>query len=340
MANQDSIDDSLLGKYLAGETNEAETEQVQQWLLRHNPTNGENHQREFDRLQQIWESSAVLKSPAAAVDTEAAWHSVKSKLGLPAVQTLDIASEAKVIPIKRRNFWPAAAAILVVFGLCWFMFNPFGQAPQQVATATEQALEQHLPDGSTVLLNRGSQLTYPQRFEKGQRVVQLKGEGFFDITPNPSQPFIIEANGTTVRVVGTSFSVRAYNSNVRVAVRTGKVLFTAMKKEVSLVKNQQASFDSASHTIETTAHLNPNVFAYKTGKLIFEKTPLSEVIETLREVYQADIQLANDRLKHCQLNVPFDTKDSLDTILKVIADSFQLHIRQNGNQIILDGTGC
>lgn len=340
MANQDLMDDGLLGKYLAGETNEAETEQVQQWLLRRDSSNGETHQREFERLQQIWETSTLLKSPAAPVNTEAAWQKLKSQFTIPTVEPISIESETRVLPLKRKNFWPAAAAILVIFGLSWFMFTSLGKDKLLVATATEQTFEQRLPDGSTVVLNRGSQLTYPENFEKGQRVVQLRGEGFFDITPNPSQPFIIEANGTTVRVVGTSFSVRAYDANVRVAVRTGKVLFTAMKKEVALVKNQQASFDSASHTIETTAHLNSNIFAYKTGKLIFEKTPLSEVVQTLNEVYHADIQLLNERIRDCQLNVPFDTNESLDTILKVIADSFQLQIRRNGHQITLDGNGC
>ncbi len=340
MANQDYMDDGLLGKYLAGETNEAETEQVQQWLLRNNAADGESPRQELDRLQRLWETSAQVKSIPASVNTEVAWQKVSSQIKMAPPRPIDMEKEGKVVPLKRRNIWPAAAVILVVIGLGWLLFPFLKSNELQVAQATEQTFEQRLPDGSTVLLNRGSQLTYPTTFEKGQRVVQLKGEGFFDITPNPSQPFIIEANGTTVRVVGTSFSVRAYDANVRVAVRTGKVLFTALKKEVALVKNQQASFDSASHTIETRAQVNPNVFAYKTGKLVFDQTPLSEVVKTLNEVYQVDIQLTNDRIRNCPLSVPFDTNESLDTILKVIADSFHLQMERKGNQITLTGTGC
>mgnify|MGYP001472807545 FL=1 len=63
-----------------------------------------------------------------------------------------------------------------------------------------------LPDGSTVKLNSGSSITYPEMFLDDRREVVLKGEGFFDVKKNQKQPFIVMANKAKVKVLGTSFN--------------------------------------------------------------------------------------------------------------------------------------
>ena len=82
-----------------------------------------------------------------------------------------------------------------------------------------------LSDGSSVLLQPNSKLSYPKIFIGNQRKVYLSGEAFFEISKNPKKPFFVYANEIVTKVVGTSFRIRAYSNqpNVEVLVRTGKV---------------------------------------------------------------------------------------------------------------------
>ena len=84
------------------------------------------------------------------------------------------------------------------------------------------------PDGSIVTLNRNSKLIFPKHFTKNVREVTITGEAFFDVKPNTSKPFIINAGNVQVKVLGTSFNVCAYpgTETVEVVVESGKVQVT------------------------------------------------------------------------------------------------------------------
>ncbi len=102
----------------------------------------------------------------------------------------------------------------------------------------EKNIKVELPDGSTIFLNRNSQLSYRSNFNGRGRNVNLKGEAFFEIAPDATKPFIIDAGNARVRVVGTSFNVITRNSEsaVEVYVKTGKVLLSdnSGSKELAL----------------------------------------------------------------------------------------------------------
>ncbi|RIV19045.1 DUF4974 domain-containing protein [Fibrisoma montanum] len=377
MANEygQPIDDSLIGKYLAGETNPDESERVRLWLSQRDPSAEVDNQKEFERFERIWETAAQLKPPSeerkAPVDTDAAWQKMRSRMqtgsstvSAPAPFTVvrpdekDEAAPESNQPVVRplpsdtqlarplwSRYWQIAAALVLVSGLGWFLLKnqqtePVA-VPQLAVTSTGKTVEKTLPDGSKVWLNRGSKLSYPQTFADDSREVVLTGEAFFEVKPDPSKPFRIQAGQATVQVLGTSFSVRAYDSNVRVAVRTGKVLFAAKKKEVTLVKNEQATFDSRADTIRKLVRVDPNVFAYRTGRLAFKGTPLSEVVQTINEVYRADVRLANAQLNNClYANTGFENYDTVETVVYVVSETMGLRVRREGDRFIIEGTGC
>jgi transmembrane sensor len=190
-----------------------------------------------------------------------------------------------------------------------------------------------------VLLNQNSKLTYPEAFAADNREVELTGEAFFDVKPDPTKPFRIHVRNTTVQVLGTSFSIRAYNEDVRVAVRTGKVKFSAKNKEVTLIKDEQAVFTAKKDTIVKALKFDANAMAFKTGRLVFEKEPMRNVVKTLNEVYHADIHLASDQMGRCQFTSDFENQN-LEYVLQRTAEAMDLEIRHDGNRIILDGKPC
>ncbi|MFD2574400.1 FecR family protein [Spirosoma soli] len=358
------IDDNLIGKYLAGETDAAESERVRLWLSQPNSDANAN-QREFERFERIWETAAQLKKPvetqSAPVDTDAAWQKMRSRMQGnttapspppvgPVVADTDVRSPV-VKPLYPANqtsnrwlprYWQVAAVVLLASAFGWLYFQNSRTEPiaQLSIASRNETVQKTLPDGSKVWLKRGSRLNYPQTFADESREVTLTGEAFFEVVPNPSRPFRIRAAETTVQVLGTSFSVRAYENDVRVAVRTGKVLFAAKKKQVTLIRNEQATFDSKADTIRKMLDVEPNLFAYRTGRLAFKNARLADIVQTINDVYRADVRLANNRLNNCALTTSFEHNEPLETVVNVTAESLGLRITRKGDQITLDGEGC
>ncbi|MGA0556722.1 FecR domain-containing protein [Larkinella sp. VNQ87] len=357
---ENRIDDDLLGKYLAGETDAAESERVRRWLAQDN-----SERQEFERFERIWNTAGALKQKPNPeqnpVDTDAAWAKMRTKMRSSAVETdvlapklepvapapepvikplpVDPPHTGRVVHWWQSPVWAVAAMAVLLSGLLWFFLNPNQPEPveQLAAVTTNQKMEKILPDGTKVLLNQNSRLTYPEAFAADSREVELSGEAFFDVKPDPTKPFRIHVRNTVVQVLGTSFSIRAYTNDVRVAVSSGKVKFSSGKKAVTLVKNEQASFNAVKDTIITMPKLSADALTFKTGLLVFDKEPLSSVVKKLAEVYHADIYLANEQIAGCPFTSDFKENLNLEEVLTVTAESLKLQWRKDGNRFVLDG---
>jgi transmembrane sensor len=341
---QSPIDDALLGKYLAGEASQPEVERVRHWLTR--PAN----QREFDRFTRIWNTAADLNRPDT-VNTEAAWQRVKTQMHRsPKAAPADTSVRPLTDPTpKRANDWrfygriAAMLTLAVLAGVSVWRFTRSGESLNAVArlsaSSSNTTRRLTLPDGSQVLLNRHSRLTYPATFTDSTRDVALTGEAFFEVAHDPRHPFRVRAGGAVVRVLGTSFNVRTAGDSVQVAVRTGKVQLAAPRQAVVLTPNQQATYLATTDTIRRPVPLNANRLAYQTGQLSFTNTSLAEVVQTLRDVYDIDIRLSTPALGRCRLTADFG-KESIDAILAVVAETLSLTVQREGEARILTGTGC
>lgn len=337
------MDETRLSRFLAGEASEAEAAAVRAWLA-----GSEANRRELDRLRRIWEVTAA--PPPRPVDVDAAWQRLRRQMPVtsPAAETRP---ETPVVPLnsaRRWKVWRVAASVAVLLGLGWLgyrlAFQPVPVVPPVEVASGNAPREVTLPDGSRVTLNRASRLRYAANFDGETRLVALTGEAFFDVNRNPAKPFVIEAAGTEVRVLGTSFNVNASTPDVAVTVATGTVRFSGKKAknrrpEVILTKAEAATFRAEADTILKTPRANPNALAYKTRMLLFESTPLSEVVEALNHTYGANITLAR-ALRNCPLTVTFEN-EPLDTILGVLADTYRLRIERGADgRISVEGEGC
>ena len=199
-----------------------------------------------------------------------------------------------------------------------------------------------LPDGTIVSLNRDTKINYPDKFGDDIREVSIEGEAFFEVTPNPSKPFIIHAGEATIKVLGTSFSVNAYPENdmVEVIVETGKVKFSKQQTnqqtthEVILDPGEKGTYVNASKELIKSTNNDPNFLAWKTHKLIFSETSLKEVIKQLNKVYRVRIETADPNLDNLLLNAHFED-ESLDFILEVISTTHGLKFDKQGEHYLL-----
>jgi len=199
-----------------------------------------------------------------------------------------------------------------------------------------------LADGSVVTLNHDTEINYPEKFRSDVREVNIRGEAFFEVQPDPSRPFIIHAGDATIKVVGTSFNVNAYpgNKQVEVVVETGKVQVSKSKAmvkgqdKVILEPGDKGLFLNAGGKLLKSRNDNPNFLSWKTRNFIFNKIALNEVIRQLNHVYRVQIRTEDPELDHLLLTARFEDR-SLDFILQVIALTHHLNVKKGDEYYVL-----
>lgn len=270
--------------------------------------------------------------------------------------------------------WFKVAAAVIVFGL---ILNFFSNTPsflkndlqvynELVSENMEGLVEQTnnsdksqiitLSDGSSVLLQPNSKLSYPKAFIGNERKVYLSGEAFFEISKDAKKPFLVFANEIITKVVGTSFRIKAYENqpNVEVVVRTGKVKITpnesvtnSDQEEIILLPNQamrfvrkDLKFDKITD-ITTDKKLALNSNNIEQLSFNFSDTPVSQILKTIEQAYLVEIDFPAEILKNCHLTTSLNDQP-LPEKLKIICKSLgnNTSYEMNGNQIIITSQGC
>jgi transmembrane sensor len=204
----------------------------------------------------------------------------------------------------------------------------------------DKIVEIKLEDGSVVRLSRNSRLTFPEHFDTTERIVYLEGEAFFDVRKNPKSPFLIFANKTVTKVIGTSFKITAYDNEpkVVVAVQTGKVSvfergdFEKNRQNpqiagVVLNANQKVEFSKDGQKFNKTLVEKPHLLeAAVTADFDFDNTPLAAVFAKLETAYGVEIIYDNELVSNRSLKVSLADEslfEKLDVICQTMGMSYQ-----------------
>ncbi|PCE65785.1 FecR family protein [Sediminicola luteus] len=201
-----------------------------------------------------------------------------------------------------------------------------------------------LADGTKVHLNAGTELSYPTSF-KGDTIrrVRLKGEGYFEVSHNPAQPFIVEAgDATAVRVLGTSFNVSCFEEEqeVRTVLVEGKVGIhldakNYSDKAVHLKPGQMSSTDRNAKTTRITEVDTDLYTSWVRGQLIFQETPFSEIKKRLERKFDVEIVNRVPRIEATRYTGIFKDED-LGAILNVFARYSDFEFKKENHQIIIE----
>ena len=332
MNNEQTIDD-LLAKYLADETDTHESDTISEWIIA-----SEDNKKTFNHSKMVWDGVKNYRK----VDVNAAW----AKLNISKKKEVEFIDIQEVKPIIKlnwlNNLLKIAAVLVVLFGLWFVAARQFTTPQNDVLTfkSGSKSIEKILPDGTKILLSKNSQITYPKTFEGNTREINLMGEGFFDVHHDAAYPFIIHTQGTVVKVLGTSFNIRAYNAQVQVYVKIGKVQFSKNNAKVVLTKGQKGeTLANVDAIIKSEVIEAETVIKEKLSSFVFNKMSLSKVAESLSKRFNKDIKFSRDKIKNCELTATFEN-EKLENIIAVIAETFNLKVDNQGNMIILSGDGC
>lgn len=317
--------DDLLVKFLLGEASPEEKEQVNRWL-----DASADNRAYLEGLQRIWQQSREL-AVVSEVDADAAWSRFKSRVA--------VKNNTEEEPVKRGKFrlLRVAAAITLLVGLAsvgWWWINSPGPVKELAFVSSTEVRKDILPDGSTVSLNKNSEIQYPSRFESGKRKVKLKGEAFFDVERDTEKPFEIEAGPVTITVLGTSFNVKNKGTEIEVLVESGSVQVQYGDKKIILMAGEKATINSEEPGLEKEEQKDQLHNYYRSRVFVCDNTPLWRLVEVLNEAYDVEIVFGRTSLRDLPWDITINN-ESLDAILQLMTETFDIKVKKQGNKIIL-----
>ncbi len=269
---------------------------------------------------------------------------------------------------SRYSLYRVAAAILIlaIVGAGAFLFN-FNQndlvepvkttrvahTDELIRIRNSDKAVRHivLNDGSQVTLQPQSEIRYPSVFNTKQREVHLTGEAFFEIKKSSDQPFLVFANQVVTKVLGTSFSIKAYQneSEITVSVRSGKVAVYAqsgdnqkeIREEVILTPNQQAIYNKERKHVSKQLVLEPHLVLPKPTlfDMKYDEAPVIKIFQVLEENYGVDIVYDESVLSECSLTTLMNNEGLFERI-KIICEAIGAEYEVNGTDIIIKSAGC
>lgn len=276
----------------------------------------------------------------------------------------------RIIPLK--YWYSIAASILLLISLGWWFAirSPIQKSSIAYRTILKEIKEPlianvnqtaypkliTLEDGSSILLQPNSKITYPTHFSGSKREVFLSGEAFFEVAKNKEKPFYVYANMLATKVLGTSFKISAYENerDIKVVVKTGRVSVfpiteeTVAKNQIDnklegmiLTPNQQITFATKELRLTRSLVNDPKLLELpiQSQSFIFKGTPIKEVFETLEKSYGVKIVFDAELMKNCYLTASLSDEplfEKLSLICKTIGAEYE----QMDASIIISSKGC
>ncbi|UCH10111.1 MAG: FecR domain-containing protein [Fidelibacterota bacterium] len=330
-------DDQFIASYISGECTEEERKVVEAWL-QSNPEN----QEYFDKLTRVWSP----KKQPTVWDKDQLWLRIRDAAGLQQVP-IPVKSRIPFSPyVRRSRILLAAAGVLLAVSVSYFAYmtisgNP-AQRPSDIKLTVKNGTQEKLTlsDGTVVTLDAGSAFTYPAEFTGRTREVILHGEGYFEIAPEASKPFIVRVDEAMIQVLGTKFAVRSWwlDRSVQVAVVEGRVQLSTKRAgpqgAVVITGGQVAAvLEGGKVQSPQSVDIDPYL-GWLNHDIGFTDTSLEEILFHLERWYDVEFVLENSALARERLTV-HTRKKSIDAILDMIAILTDLNYRRSGKTIYL-----
>lgn len=194
-----------------------------------------------------------------------------------------------------------------------------------------------LSDSTVIYLNSESTLSFPVKFQEGERKVYLTGEAYFDVKKDTERPFVVVAGGLEVLVTGTTFGVRAYEdeTDIQTTLASGKVTVRAEGKSVNLVPNKQALFDKSTMKLVVRDVDVDLYLAWADGRLVYDNCPLEKILTDLGRWYNIDVFYSRDELRSYRFSLNMKKHGAFSEVLELIAKTGEVRFEIKDNTVIV-----
>lgn len=295
------MEQELLFRYFRGEASQEEEERILSWV----EASPENR-AEFRKAHLLF-AGLALYAPAPASE------SVHPK---PRRRLLRIAR----IAVR------AAAAVIVTVGAAYLgkvaCRHSLAEHEMSICVPAGQRMQVTLADGTRVQLNAGTTLEYPMVFGRKSRRVKLSGEALFEVTHDPSHPFIVETFATEIQVLGTKFNVLADSGNglFSTTLVEGRVRVTSRRdpsESILLQPNDRVVLEHGRLYKERVSDFDD--LCWTEGLIHLRKMPFDELMAIFERAFDVRIEIERETLP--QINVmsgEVRISDGVDYALHVV----------------------
>lgn len=304
--------DEIIARILSGESSAEDMLLLSDWL-----SQNQQNRSEFKKLKSYWDAEVSYT------------HSISSELSLERLR-LSIEKKEKNHRLKRLfALWtPLAAcitALIVVTNLYLTKESPEQKEAFTYVTGSNKA-DVVLADGTRVVLNKNSKLTYTNDFGEILREVKLEGEAYFDVQKDSLRTFKVVVNGASVSVLGTKFNVKANTSDqsIKTTLLEGAVSFETNTKRVLLKPHQQLIYNKLTSSVNTRLVDGDEIVAWKDDVLKYKSKSLQYIMDDLSSIYNVKIVIVNRELSGVVISGSYEQDESIDHLLTIISKSLEM----------------
>ena len=204
-----------------------------------------------------------------------------------------------------------------------------------------------LPDGSKVWLNNGTKLIYPEEFKGKNRIVELEGEGFFDVTHDEAHPFIVKIGQNRIKVLGTKFAVIAYPDDklIKAELISGQIQFDVKERNQTnkfhsylMRPSQSLTLDKFSGKLSQSKIANSFYNYWTKGVYEFKDETLEDLAQKIERIYNVKVIFKDEVLKKRLFSGTLNINDNVYTLMEAFAKASgkPFNYTHGGNEIYIE----
>jgi ferric-dicitrate binding protein FerR (iron transport regulator) len=333
-----------------------------------------DNKRFFERTREIWLSSKAIANPKG-FDHRKGYQRFISSVNKTAVENGELSVKTMVFSLPR-----VAAIFAFAFGL-GVLVHYFTKeltsgseviVQQEITVPLGSKSKVKLPDGTIVILNAGSKLTYKTNFGKTNREVWLEGEGYFSVAKDKKRTFIVKTGYLDIKALGTEFNVKAYPNEKRIqttlvegSVKIEKtyrassaetnensVILKPKQRYTYVIDSKKDVFTKANDVVvkkgkkdQKTGAIEPKIgilynnidpipdISWKEGRWVIAQEQLGELATKLERRYDIKINFADENLRLFRFTGTLQD-ESIEQVLKVISLSAPIVFEIQGKEVI------
>ncbi|MEL7121278.1 MAG: FecR domain-containing protein [Bacteroidota bacterium] len=239
-------------------------------------------------------------------------------------------SKAKHPPTK---WWSLVASVAIVITIGFFGWNHFFKnSPVYLATGFGEMKTHVLPDGSTVILNANSTLSYNENWNGLNRLVQLEGEAFFEVQKKASNAsFEVMTSKGTIKVLGTSFNVRQRSKQFEVALLEGKIALGLPEQPVLMMKPGEIAKLKSNGTVDISRKDVDASSAWRFQRMVFKEVTIEEITKRLKEEFDITVIISNEKLFKRKVNASIPKNDPV-LLLEALSEIYEIEVETTDNK--------
>jgi transmembrane sensor len=315
--------EQIKNKFLRGEADEAELQQLLEWI-KQSPAN----RNELFNEKDIWDAVALLRNTRN--------YKVENEL-LQFNRSIHIQKK-----IRFPDWLKIAAMVVIAIGIGWLIRGQISNQTKiygsdklkEIIVPKGQMNQIFLADGTRIWLNSDSKILLPPVFVGNKRSVTLEGEAFFEVAKDKRHPFEVKTEGQVIEVLGTSFNVRAYKGNIiQTTLTEGKIKLRTAKQETILSPNEQSVVNRSTGKL-SVKKVNTNFYdSWKEGRYEFVNENLVNVFKLVERWYDVELIYDANEFSNMYFSGVIRKDKPVSHFLQLLDLTIPVDYKMNGDKI-------